>query len=126
MLGALPRRNQRGVHRHVVEVLFHDGLAFFDDAGDAVAVLAADFLAERCERPLEPRHLPARFLEVRFERGAQLRRARGLRQLRQRLDQLFFGVVGVAELIDERVMQGLLSQDSSPMLGPQAVFYVES
>jgi len=33
LLGSLTRRNQAGVHRVVVEVLFHDRLAFFDDPG---------------------------------------------------------------------------------------------
>ena len=54
VLGALAGGNQARVHRRVVEVLFHDRLAFFDDAGDAVAVLAADLLVQAREHLLEP------------------------------------------------------------------------
>jgi hypothetical protein len=43
VLGALAGGDQAGVHRGLVEVLFHDRLAFFDDSGDAVAVFAATF-----------------------------------------------------------------------------------
>ena len=75
MLGALAGGDQAGVHRRVVEVLLHDRLAFLDDAGDAVAVLAARLLVEAPEHLLQPLDLPAGLLEVRLERLAQLGRA---------------------------------------------------
>jgi hypothetical protein len=43
VLGALASGDEARVHRGVVEVLFHDRLALFDDPGDAVAMLASDF-----------------------------------------------------------------------------------
>ena len=55
MLGALPRGDQACVHRRVIEVFFHDRLAFLDDAGNARTVLAARLLIEQLEHALEAR-----------------------------------------------------------------------
>ena len=109
VLGALAGGNQTRVHRGIVEVLFHDRLAFFDDPGDAVAVLAAHFLVEALEHLLEPLDVSARLLEMRLERRAQIRRRGRLRQLRQRLGQLFLGIVGVAQFVEKRIVQGSAS-----------------
>ena len=68
VLGALAGGNQAGVHRRLVEVLLHDRLAFLDDAGDAVAVLAAHLFVEAREHLLEPLDLALRLLEVGLER----------------------------------------------------------
>src|SRR6185436_204304 len=45
MLGALPSGDQARIHGGLVEILLHRVLAFFDDAGNAVAVLAAHLFA---------------------------------------------------------------------------------
>ena len=71
MLGALPGGDQTGIHRLVIEVLFHDRFAFLDDAGDAVAMLAAHLLTEALEDPFEAFDLALRLLEMGFERVAQ-------------------------------------------------------
>ena len=42
--------------------LIHDGLAFFDDPRDAIAVLAANFFVESLEDLIEPIDLPSCFL----------------------------------------------------------------
>ena len=70
---ALPGGNQAGVHRRLIEVLFHDRLALFDDAGDAVAVLPAHLLLEALEHLFEALDLSLRLFEMRLERLAQLR-----------------------------------------------------
>src|SRR4051794_29936298 len=105
VFAALAGSDEAGVHRRVVEVLVHDRLALLDDALDAVAVPAAHFFVEAGEHPLEPQDVAAGFFQVRLERVAQLRRRGGRGELRQRLDQLSFGVVGVAQFIDEGVVQ---------------------
>ena len=58
VFSALPARNQAGIHGVGVEVFIHDGLAFLDDAGDAVAVLATWPFTEAFEDLLEPGNLP--------------------------------------------------------------------
>ena len=56
----------------VVEILFHDRLAFFDDPRDPVAVLAADLFVEALEHLFQAFDLTLRFFEVRLEGLAQL------------------------------------------------------
>src|SRR4029079_3820345 len=46
VLGALAGRDQAGVHRGLVEVLFHDRLTIFYDFQNAVAVFAAHLPVE--------------------------------------------------------------------------------
>ena len=67
VLRSLAGSNQAGVHRGLIEVFCHDRVAFFDDAGDAVAVFAAGLLVESLEHLFEALNLPAGLLEVRFE-----------------------------------------------------------
>ena len=74
VLGTLAGGNQARVHRRLVEVLLHDRLAFLDDAGNAVAVLAAHLLLEALEHLFQALDVSARLLEVRLERRAQLGR----------------------------------------------------
>ena len=83
VLGTLTRRNQAGVHRVSVEVLFHDRLAFFDDARDPVAVLAAHLLIEALEDLFQAFDLTLRFREMRFEGLAQCGCRRRFGQLRR-------------------------------------------
>jgi hypothetical protein len=64
VLGALPGRDQARIHRRPVEVFGHDRLAFFDDSGDAVAVLAPGALVKAREHLLEPLDVPFRFLQM--------------------------------------------------------------
>ena len=68
MLDSLAGRNQAGVHRRLVEVLVHDGLPFFENAGDAVAVFALHLFAEPFHDLFEPLDVTARLFEVGFER----------------------------------------------------------
>ncbi len=81
------------------------GLAFFDDPGDPVAVLSADLFVQALEDLFQPCDLALRLLEVAFERLAQLRVRGRLRQFRQRLGQLFLGVIRVAQFVDECVVE---------------------
>jgi hypothetical protein len=85
---------------------FHDRLAFLDDPGDAVAVLAPDLLVEAGEHLLELGDLALRLVAVGQKGLLQLRRTGRLGQLGQGLQQLLLGVVGVAQLVDECVVQG--------------------
>ncbi len=105
VFGALPGGYQARVHGRLVEVFLHDRLAFFDDAGNALAVLAARLLAERFEHLLQAFDLAAGLLEVRLEGIAEISRGGGLREFRQRLGQLFLGIVGVAKLVDKGIVQ---------------------
>ncbi len=106
VLRALPRGNQARVHRRLVKVLAHDRLAFFDDPRDAVAMFAARLLFDAFEDLLEPLDVSKRFLEMGFERRAQFGRVRRLGELRQGFRELFFRVVGIAQFVDERIVQG--------------------
>ena len=67
VLGPLAGGDQARVHRRLIEVLFHNRLAFFDDAGNAFAVLATNLLREPFEDLFQPLDLTLRFLEVRFK-----------------------------------------------------------
>src|SRR5262245_5469373 len=49
VLGALAGGDQAGVHRGLVKLLVDDRLAFLDDPGDAIAMLAARPLIEALE-----------------------------------------------------------------------------
>jgi hypothetical protein len=102
---ALARRNQAGVHRGVIEVFFHDRFAFFDDAGDAIAVLAAYLFAEALKDLFQPFNLTLGLLEMALERLTQLGVGRRFRQLGQRLRQLLLGVVRVPQFVNECVME---------------------
>ena len=63
MFSPLSRGNQAGVHRGLIEVFFHDGFAFFDDARDPVAVLAAHLLVQAREDMFQPCDLAMRLLK---------------------------------------------------------------
>src|SRR4029078_9526758 len=86
------------------EVLFHHRLAFLDDALDAVAVLAARLFVQALEDLLEAVDVAPRSLEMTLERVSQVGRARRLRELAERLDQLFLRVVGVAQFVQKRLV----------------------
>jgi hypothetical protein len=88
-----------------VEVLFHHRLAFFDDASDAVAMFAPDSLVTRGEPLFQASDVSARLFGVIQERRAQRCRRRSLCEFRERLQQLLFGVVCVAQFVDERSVQ---------------------
>ena len=60
---------------------------------------------ERFADLIEPLDLAPGFFEVPFERTLQLGRARGLRHLRQRLDDLVLGAVDVLQLVNEQFFQ---------------------
>src|SRR5688500_18470804 len=62
-----------GIHRGLIEVFFHDRLAFLDDAGDALTMLAAYLFVQALEHPLQARDLALRLLKMAFERLTQLR-----------------------------------------------------
>ena len=68
---AVPAAIRHGVHGRLIEFLVHDRLAFFDDAGDAIAVFAASLFVEAFEHLFEPVDLPLRFFEMRLERLPQ-------------------------------------------------------
>jgi hypothetical protein len=104
MFGTLAGRDETRVQRRVVEVFFHDGFAFLDDAGNAVTVLAPHFLVDARKHLIQALDLPACFLEMRFERRPQLRRACRLRHLGQRFRELLLGVIGVTEFVDECIV----------------------
>ena len=61
---------------------------------------------EAFEDPLDTIDVAARLLEMRLECRAQIGRGRRLRQLRQCLGQLFFGVVAVSQFVQKRIVQG--------------------
>src|SRR4030095_6569109 len=50
VLGTLTARDQARIHRGLVEILLHDVVALFDDAGDPVTVFATYFLIEALEQ----------------------------------------------------------------------------
>jgi hypothetical protein len=89
VLGALRRRDEHRVHRRAFVVLAHRVLAFVDDAGDAVAVLAFHFLVEALEHLLQLGHVSVGFFEM----------------VDERFHQLFFGVVGIAQFVEESVVK---------------------
>jgi hypothetical protein len=64
---ALSRGDQAGVHRGLVELLFHDGHAFVDDPGDPVTALAPHLFVQAPEHLFQTSDLPQRFLEMRLE-----------------------------------------------------------
>src|SRR4029453_7923619 len=105
LLGLLSGGDQASVHGRLVEILLHDRFPFVDDARNTVAVFALDLLVKELEHLFKPFDMPARLLEVRLEGGPQVFRSRCLGQLRQRFGQLFFGVVGIAQLVQKRVVQ---------------------
>src|SRR4051794_18274912 len=105
MLRSLASRDQARIHGRIVEVLFHDGGALFDDPFHAVAVLPPNLLAQSFEYLLDPLDVAARLLQMRLERITENRRCRRLCQPRQGLDQLLFRVVHVAQLVQKSVMQ---------------------
>src|SRR5208283_1833341 len=55
----------------------------------------------------EPGHMALGLLQVILEGPLELRRARRFGHLRKRLDQLFFGVIEVADLIEQEILQVL-------------------
>ena len=79
----------------------HDGLALFDDAGNALAVFRTRLFTQRLEDLVEAIDMAARLFQMGFESVAQLGRRRGLGQLRQSLGQLFLRIVSVAELVEK-------------------------
>ena len=87
--------------------VFHDRLAFFEDAQDGVAGLAARGLADDLEDLLEALDVALGLLQMLFEAGLELGILRGLGHLRQRFHDLLFGVVDVLEGIEEQVLEGL-------------------
>src|SRR3954467_12266133 len=101
MLDRLSRRQQAGVERGRVGILFHDLLAFVEDALDGVALLAARGLAEQLEYLFEALDLPFRLVVMLFESGPQLVRIGSLRHFRKRLQYLLFGIVDVLERIEK-------------------------
>lgn len=68
--------------------------------------LAAHLLVEAGEDLLEALDMALGLLEMGLEGVFEWRRCRGLRELGERLGQLTFRVVGVAQLIDKGVVQG--------------------
>ena len=108
VLGALRGRNQQRVHGGLVGIFLERALGLFEDAGHAVAVLAARLLAEALEHAGETIDLAPGFLEVLLECGAEVGRRGGLGHLRERLGELLLCVECVAKFVDERVVQGAL------------------
>ena len=118
-------RHQRAVSRHLVMLRpltggnqarvhvvssskssFHHRLcSFLDDAGDAVAMLAARLLAKTFEDLFKPLDVSVGLFQMRGKGVAQRRRRCRLGQLRKGFGQLAFAVVCVAEFVDERVVQ---------------------
>ena len=80
-------------------------------------MFAAHLLVEGLEHLLQAIDLSLRLFEMRLEGVSQLRRTRGLGQFRQRLCQLAFAVVGVAQFVDECVVQGSCFSHGHNLLG---------
>ena len=71
--------------------------------------LPADLLVQSSRTPVRAARLPCGLFEVRFERLPQLGIRRRFRELRQRLRQLLFGVVRVAQFVEECVVESPVS-----------------
>src|SRR5688572_4782671 len=63
VLHALCGGDDTGIHRVIVEVLFEYRLSLFDDAGDAITVLAASLFIEAGKHLLQAGHLVTRLSE---------------------------------------------------------------
>ena len=72
-------------------------------------MVPTDLFGETLEDLLQARDLILRFREMRLKRLAQFRCSGRLRQLRQRLRELPFCVVGVSQFVDERIVQRAVS-----------------
>ena len=69
-------------------------------------MLAAYSFFEIFEHLLQALDLSLGLLEMRFEGFPELRRSCRLGELRQRFGELPLGIVGVAQFVDERIVQG--------------------
>ena len=109
VLDALRGADQREVGRGVVLLLafVHHLLAFLDEPHHALAGLGARGGPENAEAFVEPLDLRLGLLQVHLEQALQLRGAGRLGHLRQRLEQLLFGMQDVAQLIDQEFLHRL-------------------
>src|SRR5271157_1131331 len=62
-------------------------------------------MTQMFEDLFEPGHMALGLLQVVLEGLLELRRARRFGHLRKRLDQLFLGVIEVADLIEQEILQ---------------------
>ena len=69
--------------------------------------LARAAVPRMAEAFVEALDLCLRFLQMDLEQALELRGAGGLRHLRQRLDELLFGMQDIAQLIDQELLDGI-------------------
>ena len=86
-----------------------------DLAGRTGPESAKAFFVEQFEHMLEPCDVALRLFEMVLESGAELFAGRCLGQLRQRLGQLFFGVVHIFDFIHERIAERVSGHVISPL-----------
>lgn len=114
MFDGLRRSEKARVERRCAFILFHDFLAFLDNAFDRVALLAARGFAEDFENLLKPLDLGFRLALMLLKGGAQLLGIRGLCHFGQGFVNLLFGVVDVFEGVEEEVVKVLVGHGISP------------
>jgi hypothetical protein len=92
MLYLLSTRNHHRIAERSLGCSAHNGLAFVEKPLHAFARLRFRLLTEMAKRLIEPRNMPAGFLQVFPERRLETLGRRRLRQLWQSLGQLFLGI----------------------------------
>ena len=105
MFHPLAAGDERRIQHRIVAVFLEQIAALLENPGHAGAVLSLRLQIERFERLLEPFDLAAGFLEMRRERLAQLIVRRGLDDFRKRFQNLFLGVVDIAQFIFKQFVE---------------------
>ena len=82
--------------------------AFFDQATDRLAGLRARLFIQALKHLLQPRHMALGLLQVGANRLRQFLRIGGFRHLRQRTNQVFLGIVKIANVFDKKFLQDFL------------------
>ena len=105
MFDGLRRREHGSVERVGAFVLLHHFLALIEDALDAIAGLAARRLFHQFENLFEALDLAFGLAMMLLEGRSQLVGTGRLRHLRQRSQNLLFGVINILERIQEEVVE---------------------
>lgn len=104
VLGPLGGGDQRSIHRGFVEILGHDLFAFVEYARDAFTFSFARAFTQGAEDLFEPLDVLHRFTMMTVESVRQWRRGRCSCQFRQRVGQLLFSVVEMAQFVQKQVV----------------------
>ena len=101
------RSDERGVENGFILDLAGHVLGLVDDAIDGRAIHASRLLAEQLEDLLQAHHVVLCLAQMRLETALELRVGCFVDHLRQRLHDLLFRVVDVAQRVREQVVHCL-------------------